>query len=78
MTATSARMQPNNLAEVSMSKTLKLVGTKNFTVELVELDSGMYCVRHEVDEKMHFSEKITDYNIASYMFDLKLQELEGN
>jgi hypothetical protein len=61
-----------------MSKTIKMIGRKNFIVELVELDSGLYCVRHEVNEKMHFSESIQDFNLASYLFDLKLQELEGN
>ena len=61
-----------------MATTIKSVGNNHFTLELVELDSGMYCVRFEANEKMHFSEKILDYNTASYMFDLKLQELEGN
>ncbi len=59
-------------------KTIKLMATKHYEVILVELPSGSYRVGCEVHGQTTFSETIKDFNTASYIFDLKLRELEGH
>ena len=63
-----------------VSKTIKSIGTNRFEIELVEVDSGKYCIKTHIynEEKVDFSELINDYNNAAYLFDIKVRELEGN
>lgn len=65
-----------------MTKTIKQISTKNYEIAIVELPDGRYCVfyGHPEDdfEKYTSSEPMYDYKLASYMFDLKLRELEGH
>lgn len=59
--------------------TIKLIGTKNFEVELYEMPSGLYCIRYE-NRRLggsDYSENIQDFKTASYLFDVKVAELEG-
>lgn len=49
-----------------------------YEVELFQTEDGSYCVRYRVHGEDKFSERITDYSTASYIFDLKHHDLEGN
>lgn len=62
------------------STTLKSIGTKRYEVELVEVDSGQYCIKTHIysQEKIDFSELIRDYNVATHIFDAKVKKLEGD
>lgn len=60
------------------AKVIKMIGTKNFVLSLYESVSGRYYIEYEHKEKVTMSEPMDDFNNASYLFDLKLQELEGN
>ena len=59
-------------------KTIKEISTKRFELVLTELTSGSYCVVSEVNGRVRFSDIIKDLNFASYVFDQKLVELQGN
>ncbi len=59
-------------------KTIKMIGTKNFCIELVQLGDSRYVVGYEANGIAKVSEPMKDYKTASYMFDVKLQDLEGN
>lgn len=58
---------------------LKAYTTKRYSVSLYETSSGKYLITYENthNEPQH-SEILSDYNMASYMFDLKIDKLEGN
>jgi hypothetical protein len=60
------------------SKVLKMVGTKTFVLSLVETVNSEYVVECETPHSVGSSLPMKDYKIASLIFDLKLQELEGN
>lgn len=61
-----------------MIKTIKAIHTKRYEVELVQLDNAYYIAHNtSVLNEPKFSENITDYNTASFLFDLKVEELEG-
>lgn len=56
---------------------IKLVETNSYTVGIIQTDEG-FVVQHGNSKVLHNSEVIFEYNTASYLFDLKLQELQGN
>jgi hypothetical protein len=60
-------------------KKIKAIETKNFTVELHET-SDKYLIKYENHSYggAHYSELLNDYAMATYLFDLKVSELEGN
>jgi hypothetical protein len=60
------------------AKVIKMIGTKNFVLSLYESASGRYYIEYEVGEKVTMSEPMADFKNATFLFDLKLQELEGN
>jgi hypothetical protein len=62
-----------------MDKTIKAIYMKRFSVELSETSSGKYVIlyRNSFTEGVNYSEIISDYNTASYLFDLKVQDLDG-
>lgn len=61
------------------SKTIKAYYMQRFEVELLQYDDGAYCIRYRVnDNDDEFSERITDYHSAAYMFDIKVRDLEGH
>jgi hypothetical protein len=66
----------------ALIKTIKQISTSKYEIAIIELPDGRYCVFYGRPEdpldKYTASEEFRDYNIASYMFDIKLQELEGN
>lgn len=59
-------------------RTIKSYMTKTYEVELFQDEYGRYCVRYEVGGHNEYSEWITDFGTASYIFDLKIQDLEGH
>lgn len=65
---------------LALSRIVKGYICDKYEVELMQDEEGRYFVRYALPalEEEHFSEFITDYGTASYMFDLKIQELEGN
>lgn len=64
---------------IQRAKVVKSVITNRFEVTLFELASGHYLLAHVsfLVQDPHLSEKMSDYNIASSLFDIKLRELEG-
>jgi hypothetical protein len=60
-------------------KTIKAYNTKRFKVELYETTGNSYIIKYEnTYSEAQYSEVLNDYNMASYLFDLKIDELEGN
>lgn len=58
--------------------TVKSILTPYFELSMVQDNNGRYCVIYTINQKSVQSEWITDYNTASYIFDIKMQELEGH
>ncbi len=58
--------------------TVKCIYMPHYEVELMQDPDGAYLVRYRVHDEDHYSERITDYGTASYIFDLKHQDLQGN
>lgn len=56
---------------------IKGIETQRYVIDLYQLDSG-YQIMWATLDKAVASEVIKDYNMASYLMDLKLQELEGH
>jgi hypothetical protein len=61
-------------------KVIKALNTSKYSIELVETPSHMYVVQYEAKRygERQYSEPVNDYNTASFLFDLKIEELEGN
>lgn len=60
-------------------KIIKLIGTKTYEVEMLEAHAGYYIRYEERDEAIsHYSELISDFAMASFIFDLKVNELAGH
>ncbi len=60
-----------------MDRIIKGFSTQKFEVELLQDIDGRYYIRYMTHNNEKFSEFITDFGTASYLFDLKIQELEG-
>jgi hypothetical protein len=56
-------------------KKIKAIETLTYKVALME-NVGYYVIKTSVGGKIKESESITDYNTASFLFDVKLDELE--
>lgn len=63
-----------------MDTVIKYYSNKRFGVELSQHSENVYVVRYENLHTGHsqYSENISDYYTASFLFDLKIEELEGN
>lgn len=62
----------------SNASLIKQLDTKQFIIGLYELASGRYGIAYSRKPgKPSISEVIQDYNTVSYLFDLKVIELEG-
>ena len=57
---------------------IKSITEAKFRVELVENSKGRYLVRYEQNEKTTTCEPVVDYLVATMLFDIKLQELQGH
>ncbi len=64
--------------KLEQRKTVKSFYTKMFEVEMIMDENGRYRIRYWTPMAENHSEWITDYGTASYMFDLKIAELEGH
>lgn len=57
---------------------VKLIGTQRYEIAILKDQDDMYTVAYEtVDKTPQYSEHIVDYNLASFLFDMKRDELEG-
>lgn len=61
-----------------MEKCIKMVGNKNFILSLYETSSGTYYLVEEKNGEKAYSEGFKDFKLANFLFEAKLQELEGN
>ena len=57
--------------------TIKAIITPRFEVSLIRTPSDLYIVESRNAEGVHMSSPIQDFKTASYMFDLTLDEVEG-
>jgi hypothetical protein len=60
------------------ARCIKMIGTRNFIVELMESESGSFYVVTEIDEVRKFSPPIRDLNTAMAVFDTTVRNFEGN
>ncbi len=62
-----------------MSKSIKAFSNNRFNVELIQASDDVYTIKYENFKfgEPVYSENITDFNTASFLFDLKIEELEG-
>ena len=56
---------------------VKAIINKKFSISLYQ-NGNKYCVSWLVNRIENNSELINDYKTASFLFDMKLQELEGH
>lgn len=65
-----------------MKKIVKMIGNKRFILELAQINGEYVIILEErKGDKVgiqQYSEVIKDFNLASFLFDEKLIELEGN
>lgn len=59
-----------------MTTTIKLISTHRYEIGLYEIE-GQYIVAYSSSENAVVGEPIADFNIASYLFEMKRKELEG-
>lgn len=59
-----------------MTKVLKSIVLNRYSIELVQIDDDYMVVTEDI-HGTHKSSLIQDFKLASYMFDLTLQQLEG-
>lgn len=64
--------------DYSNPQTIKALSTKQFEIELAELNGLYFIVYQRSNETSGTkSEGLLDYKTASMLFDMKVQELEG-
>lgn len=60
-------------------KTVKAVYAKNFNIVMKQTPYlGEYVIDYTIQGITRYGEPMKDYKLADHMFDLKLQDLEGN
>jgi hypothetical protein len=59
-----------------MNKVLKSICTSRYLIELRQIEDS-YLIITEDDRDVTYSSPIYDYNLASYVFDMTVQQLEG-
>lgn len=61
-------------------KTIKSIITPRYEVRLVQVESGAYRVafNSKLNKEPILGEPMDDYNLASLVFDNKVQELDGH
>lgn len=57
---------------------IKAIRQDKFDIMLGEDEAGRYVIVYEVNEHQHASDPIKDFALATFMFDMKLRELEGH
>lgn len=63
---------------MEQERLIKAVNTPQFEIEMYQDGYGRYRIRYKYLGKVSYSEYITDFGTASFMFDVKLKELEGH
>lgn len=63
--------------DLNKAKTIKMIGTNRYLIEALELTTGEYCVSYATLETSDVSEPMLDLKTCLFLFDLKLQELDG-
>lgn len=59
--------------------TVKMIGTRRYEIALIEIvESGKYMVIYSKENDNYCSDEISDYSMASSLFDIKLAEIEGH
>lgn len=60
------------------NQTIKQVETKKYSISLIQASNDLYYVvyKYKTTGESHASEALRDYGIASYLFDLKISDLE--
>lgn len=61
------------------SKLIKAFSNKRFRIELYQTPEDQYVIKYDTNSYhgVNYSEMIKDYKIASQLFDMKLDELDG-
>jgi hypothetical protein len=61
-------------------KLIKALHTSRYSIELFETASNLYIIRYENPKNGVYrdSEAMKDFKMASWMFDVKVEELDGN
>lgn len=62
----------------STMRIIKAYISPKFEVAMLQDEDGRYLIRFKTYAGTEHSEYVTDFSSASYMFDIKLHELEGN
>lgn len=64
---------------MKIEKIIKQITLPRYTIKLVEINDA-YIIEYTNNQTsgVNFSESIEDYKNASFLFDLKAEELEGN
>jgi hypothetical protein len=60
------------------AKIIKSIGSNNFEVTLLQLESGSYCILTTNNDIEEFSEPIRDLTNAMYVFEAKFIALQGH
>ena len=62
------------------AKTVKSFSTEKFDVALLELPNGRYVVAYQtlLSDGPIIGEPVADYHNASFLYDIKIKELEGH
>ena len=68
----------NKIELESAMKTVKSISRPHFEIRLVETESGAYRVCYSQGEEKVVGEPVSDYSLATMLFDMKLIELEGH
>lgn len=59
--------------------TIKSIITKRYEITLLQSNAGLYYVEViKKDQQPDVSESMDDLNTALFVFDIKIEELEGN
>lgn len=60
------------------NRLIKSYTSRRYRVELYETPYGKYVVQYDkANDELQHSEDIEDFNLASFMFEMKCTELEG-
>lgn len=64
----------------SLSKVVKGISNKAFMVELMERSNGRYYVQYKrrFSNLLNETEDLVDFNLASTLFEMIINEVEGN
>ncbi len=60
-----------------MTEIIKSFDTPKFTVSLIKNEDEMYAIIYGIDDSLDQTEWV-DFGTACYLFDSKIEELEGN